>query len=74
MHQPVYWLHDPWLALAAWSCGTGGLAAGQSGDPVVVTEFVTPGCAVRDYALRLFPEMEFGPVGKGLPEVPKSRC
>ena len=74
MHQPVYWLHDPWLAWAARRCAAGGLEVCGSGDPVVVTEFVTPGCAVRDYALRLFPEMEFGPVGKGLPEVPKSRC
>ena len=84
MHQPVYWLHDPWLALVHLALvhlalcvrGPGGGPVGCPGRSaqVVVTERVTPDCAVRDYPLSLFPEVESGPGGKCLLQVPKSRC
>ena len=51
-----------------------GLAAGRAGDQVVVTEVVTPGRAVHNYARRVFPEVESGRVEVCLPRVPKSRC
>jgi len=52
----------------------GGLVVCGSGDQVVVTEVVTPGWAVHNYAWSVFPEVESGRVDKCLPRVLKSRC